>query len=238
MKTIKLFIFSLFVILTGTTSCIYDTIDGNGIRASENRITGTFDKVKSSGSFDVYITKGDDYEVIVSAEENVIPFIETRVSDGILKIETEDHTSIRNDIPMEIFITTPELEGLKLSGSGTISTDYFESDKMDIIVSGSGDIITACDALEVEVSISGSGSVIISGNAKDAEFEISGSGNIKAANLSAEDCISKISGSGDVWISVDNFLDARISGSGNVFYYGEPQIDEKISGSGNVINQN
>lgn len=238
MKTIKLLSFSLFVLLIGTTSCIYDTVEGNGIRATESRITGSFDKVKSSGSFEVYISKGDEYEVLVSAEENVIPFIETRVIDGILKIEIEDRTSIRNDIPMKIFITMPELRGLKLSGSGTIDTDYFECNEMDILVSGSGQITTACDTRKLEISISGSGSIDISGNTKNAEFVISGSGNIKAANLTTEDCISKISGSGNVWIQVDNFLEARISGSGSVYYYGEPQIEKNISGSGNVIRQN
>ena len=80
MKTRKLFIFALLILIIGSSGCITDTIEGNGVQTTEERSTQSFHKVKSSGSFDVYITKGDDYEVMVSAEENVIPFIENKYS--------------------------------------------------------------------------------------------------------------------------------------------------------------
>ena len=94
MKTIKLFIFSLLTLLIGATGCITDTIEGNGIRVTEGRIASNFDKVKSTGVFDVHITKGNDYELIVSAEENLMPAIETWVSDGILHLDIKNNTNI------------------------------------------------------------------------------------------------------------------------------------------------
>lgn len=238
MKTRKLLILNLLALFISTTSCITDTINGNGILSTEERNTPAFEKVKSSGSFEVFIAKGDDYEVIVNAEENVLPFIETYVSNGILTLDIKDHTVIRNDFPMEVFITTPDLNGIKLSGSGTISTDYFESDKMDLLLSGSGDIITACDARNIKVSISGSGNIEVTGNADASQVVISGSGNAETANLNTKSCFSNISGSGNIWISVDTYLEARISGSGNVFYYGYPEIKKSISGSGHIIGKN
>lgn len=238
MKTIKQFILSALILILGsTTSCIYDSVDGNGIRASEERVATNFDKVNSSGTFEVYISQGEDYILIVSAEENILPYIETRVSNGILNIDNEDFKSIRNDLPMEVFITMPVLEGIKLSGSGSINTDYFVCDEMDIILSGSGRIQTSCSTEEVEATVSGSGLVNISGDTKTAEFNISGSGNIEAVQLSTMGCHSNISGSGDVWISVDKLLEANISGSGNVYCYGNPRIAKRISGSGNIVIQ-
>lgn len=238
MKTIKQFIFIAVIFLIGTTACIHDTIHGNGIPATEGRLTPPFDKVASSGPFEVHITKGYDHEVIVSADENLIGYIETYVSNGVLYIDVEDFTSLRNELPIEIFVTTDDLEGIKLSGSGIITSDYFISDEMDILLSGSGDIITACDADEVEATITGSGIIEISGICNEADFEISGSGDIRAANLNTLDCYCKTPGSGDTWISAENFLGVRISGSGNVYYYGFPKINEKISGSGRIINKN
>ena len=238
MKTRKLSIFGLLVLFISTTACINETIDGNGIPATEERHTQAFDKVKSSGSFEVYIAKGDNYAVTVSAEENVLPFIETYVSNGALILDIEDHTNIRNDIPMEIFITTPEISGIKQSGSGNINTDFFEADKMDLSLSGSGRIVTACDTRELYASISGSGRIEVAGNTESARFTISGSGNMEAADLNTESCYSRISGSGDVWISVDEYLEANISGSGNVFYYGDPEIKKSISGSGYIVAKN
>ncbi|MDX1285132.1 MAG: head GIN domain-containing protein [Draconibacterium sp.] len=239
MKTIKLFILGSFTLLFAATSCINDfTIRGNGIQATEGRIISGFDRVKSSGSFDVHITEGNEYEVIVSAEENIIPYIETYKSGDVLHIEIRGIHSVKNRLPMEVFVTTPRLEGVKLSGSGLITTGHFVSDDMDILLSGSGKIEMSCEAEEVDAKISGSGRIELSGFADETDFNISGSGSIEASNFETIDCYSAISGSGDVWIKIERFLKASISGSGNVFYYGNPSIETHISGSGNVINQN
>lgn len=239
MKTIKQFIFIISAaLLVISSSCIDEVrVKGNGIEATEGRIVSEFTKVYSSGAFDVHITKGNTFEVIVSADENVIPYIETYVSNGVLKLGTSGTLSIKNQLPMEIFITTPNLEGIKLSGSGTISSDYFLSHKMDVLLSGSGTINTAFESENANVTISGSGKVILSGFTDKANFIISGSGKIDAAELLCTDCYTTTSGSGDIWISIDQYLKAIISGSGNVYYYGKPTIEKHISGSGNVMNQ-
>jgi hypothetical protein len=139
---------------------------------------------------------------------------------------------------MEVYITTPYLEGIKQSGSGYITTDYFTPDHFDVSLSGSGNISTAVETDKIEASISGSGKITLSGEANDGRFSISGSGNIDAYDMTLITCNAKISGSGDMWVKVENYLNATISGSGNIFYYGDPGIETHISGSGNVIHEN
>ena len=239
MKTIKLFLFGSAIILLGATSCIDDfTISGNGIPATEGRITLDFKEVKSEGEFDVHITHGDEFEVVVNAESNIIPYIETNVNNNKLRVYIRGLHNVKNRLPMEIYITTPYLEGITQSGSGIITTDYFTTNDMDIAISGSGKIETAVDAHNIDASISGSGNLDLSGFSNNGDFFISGSGKINADALELRNCETTISGSGNIWINVDNYLKASISGSGNVFYYGNPSIEKHISGSGNVIPYN
>lgn len=239
MKTIKLLFFNSILLLLITSSCVDNfTIKGNGIATTEGRITPEFSKVKSAGAFDVHITKGDELEVVVNAEQNIIPYIATSVSNGVLQIETKGMHNIKNRLPMEVYITTPSLEGIKQSGSGIITTDYFYSEHVDISISGSGYIQTAIDAERVDASISGSGKLELSGLANHAEFNISGSGKIDSYNLALRDCKAKISGSGSMWVNAEQNIHATITGSGNIFYYGNPNIETHISGSGNIIHEN
>jgi hypothetical protein len=53
-----------------------------------------------------------------------------------------------------------------------------------------------------------------------------------------QNCQTRISGSGDVWIDVDHYLKAVNSGSGNVYYSGTPYLETVVSGSGSVIHKN
>lgn len=239
MKTIKQLFFGAAILLFATTSCIDNfTIRGNGVNATDGRITNNFEKVKSSGDFDVHITNGDELEVVVSAEQNIIPYIETYVSGNTLNIDIRGMHNIKNSLPMEVFVTLPHLEGLKLSGSGVITTDYFYSDNFDINISGSGYISAAIDVEKVDASVSGSGKLELAGVASNADFDISGSGKIDAYDLALSNCDAKISGSGDMWVNVEQNLYAKISGSGTIFYYGNPSIESHISGSGKLIHDN
>lgn len=235
MKTIKQFSFFAFI-LFAATSCIEDfSIRGNGIEATETRIVSPFSKVISSGDFEVQIKKGDKLEVVVNAEENIIQYIETSVNDNTLLIDIPGWHNVKHRLPMNIYITVPELAGVKQSGSGNIITDYFSTDKMELFISGSGSISTIVDANVLEAGISGSGLLMISGDSNQSNLSISGSGNIDSSNLTVNYCNAHISGSGNMKVHAEKSLFAKISGSGNIYYTGNPGIEVSISGSGKVI---
>lgn len=238
MKTIKQLTF-FAVLLFAATGCIDDfTIRGNGIAATQGRLVPVFDKVKSSGDFQVHITKGNELEVVINAEENLLPYIETSVSGNTLLIDIPGLHNVRNRLPMNVYITVPTLAGVKQSGSGNITTDYFSTDKMELFISGSGSISTAVDANIVDATISGSGWMKIAGDSNQSNLSISGSGNIDSYNLMVNYCNTNISGSGNVHVYALKSIYARISGSGNVFYTGTPIIETSISGSGKIIRKN
>ncbi|HPF52633.1 MAG TPA: head GIN domain-containing protein [Draconibacterium sp.] len=236
MKTITSFLFGGIFLLLSATSCIdFTRVMGNGIPASESRTVSTFSKVKSSGDFSVYIYNGDETNVDVKADENLLQYIETYVSGGTLHIDIQGVHDVKTVIPMEIYITTPQLSGIVQSGSGTITSDYFESNQFELVLSGSGRIEADFDTDLAEVLLSGSGKINMVGLANNASLTISGSGDLNGSDLQVKNCQTLTSGSGNMWISVSDNLSSRISGSGNVYYSGNPTIHTSISGSGKVI---
>lgn len=239
MKTIQLLVAGAVLQLIATTGCVDDLIiRGNGIPGSEARLVPAFSSVSSEGDFDVHISPGPEFDVVVHAESNLLPFIETDVRHGNLKIHTRGLHSLRNRLPVEVFVTVPYIDGIVQSGSGSITTGFFEGDEFNFVVSGSGSIETAVDALSIDAVVSGSGLLYISGSSRAADIVISGSGEIDAWDLEVRDCDAKISGSGNLWIYVERYLTAAISGSGNVFYGGFPSVETHVSGSGSVIHKN
>ena len=57
------------------------------------------------------------------------------------------------------------------------------------------------------------------------------------SNLKAQKADCLISGSGDVYVNVENTLIATITGSGNIVYSGRPVITITDNGSGRLISQ-
>ena len=238
MKTIKQFSF-FTLLLFAATSCIEEfNIRGNGVEATEERAVSMFNKIRSSGDFDIQIINGDELEVLVTAEENILPYIGTSVSNNTLQIDIQGMHNVRNRLPMSVLITVPQLVSVKQSGSGSITADYFSGDEMEFSLSGSGSISADVDADLVVASISGSGWILITGDSNESELTISGSGNIDSSELTVDNCNVNISGSGNLQVKAEKTLTAKISGSGNVYYTGNPVTEANISGSGKLVHRN
>ena len=240
MRTIQIpLILATFTFLFTTSSCIDEMfLEGNGVVKSEIRVASGFDEVVSSGDFQVTVMPGGDYSVEVSAESNLLPYIETDVIGNTLKIRTRGIRSLRQNVPIVINITTPVLNGLTLSGSGLIQTGSFLSSDFRIDLSGSGNVDAQISSDRIKANVSGSGTIFLEGAAVESNFVISGSGKIKSYKLEQSVCRAVISGSGDMFVNASESLDASISGSGRVFYIGNPVIHTSISGSGGVVNKN
>ena len=219
------------------SSCLdlINCIDGNNHPSIENRNLSSFTRVISRGSFEVRIIQGNTHEVEIEAESNLLQYIETRVSGNNLIIKTYRNRCLKNHRPILITITTPEIDRIELDGSGEITADNLISTEMDISLSGSGTIDLGITVEDLYVGVSGSGNIFLDGTADHTKMHISGSGDIKAEGLIQDDCIAHISGSGKMYIFVNDFLDASISGSGKIYYDGNPDVTSHISGSGKVI---
>lgn len=239
MKTFEFISFLLFVLVLGVISCVDDILlEGNHDQRSEFRAATGFDQIASSGDFRVIVKPGEEYSVEVSAESNLLSFIETEVSGTTLKIRTRGIHSLVENTPVEIFITSPVLEGLSLSGGGMIKTGRFLSDDFKVALSGSGDIEAEVNADHVKANVSGSGTILLTGDARDSEMVVSGSGKIKAYDLLHKNCDAVISGSGSMFVNASETITARIAGSGMVYHIGNPEVHTSIYGSGGVVNKN
>lgn len=191
----------------------------------------------------VHLEQGAKQNVEVVAKPSTLEEIITEVKDGKLIIRFPNKNYFWNNFrpgDITIYITTPEINGLGISGSGDIiAEDEIKTKIMDMAVSGSGNIkLSELSAEQVKSVISGSGNIILAGKtaAQDLSVNISGSGNFKGLDYSADDVTIKVSGSGNVGVEAKQNLYVRLAGSGNVTYRGKPMIDQSIAGSGSVRN--
>jgi hypothetical protein len=232
------------LLLTGliTLSCSAQwgkTIRGNGNNVTIERSTGDYDGIAVSGWFDVDLVSGNEGEITLQGEENLLEYIITEVNDGKLVIKTEKGVNLKSSSwKSEIRITVPvqSISSVSMSGSGDIvGKTKIKSDKFSTAMSGSGDITLDIDSSTISASMSGSGDITLSGTTKDFDATVSGSGDIEAYNLEAENVSATVSGSADIQVTAKKSIKARVSGSGDISYRGNPEkVDTKTSGSGDI----
>lgn len=225
MRTFKLFLVFLFL---SHFSSAQDT---------ETRDLSAFSSLSSSGSFKVYLEKGNEEQVRIVAKGIDLEDIETEVQGKQLKIKPRRKNSgwggYRN-MDVKIYVSYRTLESVELHGSGSIlARSALESDELKLEIHGSGDIEAQVKADELDLEIHGSGDMNIRGKADMAHTQIHGSGDIEAYTLKVSTLKASIHGSGDLEIAVSDEIDAKIYGSGSLRYKGKPSREYvKTHGSG------
>ncbi|MEX0288616.1 MAG: head GIN domain-containing protein [Flavobacteriaceae bacterium] len=237
MKKATTLILALFIV--GVTNAQWRKVKGNGNVVTIERSTGDYDYVSVSGFFDVDLVDGDEGEITLKGEENLLDHIVTEVKGDKLVIKVEKGKNLQpSNWKDGIKITVPveSINGVSLSGSGDIvGKKKLKADEFKTSMSGSGDITLEVEANSLTTSMSGSGDISLSGSTGDFDVSISGSGDIKAYDLEAENVEAQVSGSADIRVTCNGVLRARVSGSGDIHYRGNPtKIDTKTSGSGDI----
>jgi hypothetical protein len=216
---------------------VFDCVHGRGDIIEETFGIDDINSIDLRMDAQVFLTQGDQRQVVISGQANIIDEIDFRVRNRELVID--NHRCIRNFEPVEIFITVPDIRQLSIAGSGKIiSENQLNVNDLELSISGSGDMELDMVGDDVNGRISGSGSIDLRGIIDDLNFTVSGSGTLRAFDLESQTANLTISGSGDIEVTVIEVLDVRISGSGSVYYRGNPRVDSRISGSGKVVDDN
>ena len=239
-------IFLIACIFTfGLTSCFFDDddggifncVDGEGPVVTQEIELPPISGVKLKGSMDVFITQGGEQQILVEAQENIINEIDMDVDNGVWELDFED--CVRNFTDVKVFITMPEVEILRITGSGDITGEnVFAGSTLILRVTGSGDMDLAAEYDNIDTEITGSGTVALEGICEHFDTEIRGSGDYNAFDMLSVTGDISITGSGDARVNVSEFLEVKISGSGDVMFKGDPIIDANITGSGEVVDAN
>ncbi|MBZ0205516.1 MAG: DUF2807 domain-containing protein [Flavobacteriales bacterium] len=231
MKTLALLALTTLL----TTGCTMNCVQGSGPVEERTLEIASFSGIEVGGSIQVTLEKGSEQKITVTAQPVLLDLLNTEVKSDVWRIRTSKCWS--SDSEFTVHIVTPSLiNSIEVNGSADVGTaDVFGSGNTRLSTSGSGTITVAgINERKLDLSISGSGAITVRGTCSELSATLSGSGDLIGEELTANEAVLKVSGSGSATITAISKLDAKVSGSGTVRYGGMPNVSSKVSGSGSV----
>ncbi|MEM9776983.1 MAG: head GIN domain-containing protein, partial [Chloroflexota bacterium] len=233
--TLKKLIIMLGIALVGAVGIGCNTlrITGSGNIIRETPELSDFDSVDLAGFGDLVLTQGETTELIIEADDQLMPHVNAAVRGNILRLSVGDGFEMiqTTNAELRFLLTVPDLESIDVSGSsdaemGPFNLDQFSIDmdgsgdldvsemasgQLDINIGGSGDVtIAELEADSVNARLGGSGKIVLAGNVDSQQIQIGGSGNYEAEDLASQTAEVNISGSGNAELWVEGDLDIRI----------------------------
>ena len=183
-----------------------------------------FKEIQTNSSVSVIYHNAADTRIVVSASDNVIPYIEVVKKGSRLEVGLKKNINVRvknSRADLKVNVYGPEVSAFTVKGSGDIriATDL-KADRLALGVSGSGDIDAYnLSAGEVALGVTGSGDIEVRNvSGKKMAIGVTGSGDIECKAVSGDVVALGVTGSGDVKVSsvATDELACGVSGSGDI----------------------
>jgi hypothetical protein len=229
-------LFILWLGLPGLSSRAQQTIvhDAN----AELRPVKGFHGVEVSNAIDLYLSKGDEETVAVSAKDiKWRDRIVTEVVNGILRIRLEGKGWTVGNNKLKAYVSFTTLDQIKASGASDVYVDgVIAGDQLSLDLSGASDFKGAVKVGSLQLDQSGASDAHITGIVSGkTTIRSTGASDVKGYDLVTDDCDVHASGASDIRITVNKGLSADLSGASSVYYRGAGVIREShSSGASNV----
>lgn len=211
------------------------TLVGSGNLKTETRQVSNIERVALEQKGDLTIIQGSTESLKVEADDNLLPYIETKMIGRELKLKIKDTYDVSGSSTIRYTLTVKNLDRITVAGAGNVTAEKLTGGDLGMNVSGSGNIkIADLQGSALRIDTSGTGNFDLKGKVKTQVITINGAGNYTAGDLQSSEAEIIINGAGNATLWADDKLKVQINGFGNVNYYGKPTVTQNIAGGGGV----
>lgn len=223
--------------------------------ASETRpVSAAATQIDLSGAIDMTLRQGAVPSMTVRGEQRLLANVDTVQDGDTLQIGVKGMLLHKRQ-PLQVIVVLPAIDTLRIRGSGDSTVNGFSGERMDIQLSGTGNVkfngrykdiharLRGSGEMEmnggasdtVEVALAGSGQMTVVGSCKQFTAEQTGSGELDAEYLAAKMVSVVLQGSGTSVVRALESAEVTMRGSGDVSVLGNPgQRVVSRTGSGDV----
>lgn len=210
-------------------------IRGNGNVIKQERSISPFRGIIASGSYELFLSQGEEEKVIIEADENLHNLFISNVREEMLDIQIVGE--VRRAKSLKVFVTFKNLEHLISIGAVDIRSDTtINAENLEVFISGISSLKLNIEAKKLEFEITDGAYAYLQGNVDEFDLRVNDEAEMNAFDLEAKKCNAKASGYSDAKINVTEQMRLRVTGASNLYYKGDPEITDRIfSGTGFII---
>jgi hypothetical protein len=210
-------------------------IHGSGTLKTETRPVSHIAAVSISCPGILTITQTGKEALIVTADDNILPLINTDMEGTTLDIHLQTNTSIQPSHPIEFTLSVKDLSAITMTGATTVAVTKLNTTALTVTSSGAGTLTSPDLALtSLTANLTGAGGVQLTGQAQQQTVTITGAGTYHSEHFATQTTSIKLTGAGQAFVRASATLNVTITGAGDVTYYGSPAVTQSITGTGKV----
>lgn len=142
------------VLLALFTGCVFSLgVRGSGNIKTESRPVSGFSSIAFKSVGKVTVQQTGKESLTITADDNLLPLLESRVSDKILYLTLAKEGNMLPTRPIEFVVEVKSLESLKTDGVGRIEAKGIQGKRLAVVMEGVGSaVVNVSEQLEADIS--------------------------------------------------------------------------------------
>lgn len=232
----RLFIVPILLLVT-LASC--NKITPSGKIVSDDRNISGFTSISVESGLNADINIAQSEAVNVTADDNLLEYIETYVVNKTLIIRVANNVSFAKYPSIKITVDALSLSSLSGSGGAGLTLNYpLDSESIKVALSGGGHLSGRVLASNLTVDLSGGSRVNMEGSCSRLRLTGSGGSTMRGYDLNSADADIVLSGGSMAELTIDSTIKIEASGGSTLRYKGNAEIQKQdLSGGSRVIKE-
>jgi len=201
------------------------SIVGSGNIVSQTRPLSGFTRVDAGLVFDLTIQQGEEYSVVLVADDNWVDYLSADVEGTTLVLDYVDGYAYNvSGVTTRVEITMPELEGLSLSSSAHARLDDVQAAELLVVeMTGSTSLNGTLTADVLNLGFNGGSFVDLAGSSHTINLDICGSSLVNLSELEADQAKIELACSDITIVQVHERLAVEAAQNAQLYYVGAPK---------------
>lgn len=222
----KRILIPVLCLITAVLASAFQTI-------SETRTLDAFKRIRIEGPLHVKVVSGKAYSIVIETEDEPTSRIRTSVDRDKLSVQLQ-HGRFQGRA--KVLITCPDLSGLELSGTATVSFPEERVGRyLEVKATGAASADLRLRMEEVRVAAETSSDIRIEGTVGSLIADCATASGLDAFSLQADRVDVRVRTASQARVSVKSELKAEASTAGVVKYRGDPVRSNTQSTTAGVI---
>lgn len=215
------------------------TVRGSGTIVAKHRSLGHIGRVTLGDQGTLILTQGDEEGLTIETDDNILPYVESRVRDGTIVLGLSDKArgkSVQPSRGITYHLSVRQITGLEVGDSGCVRARALDTEGLEIRVYDSG--VVDIDSLAVrilQVSIEDSSSLRLGGRTERQEVTAQDSGRYLAGRLESGMASIVVSDSAQAILWATEAVDVTATDSAQVLYYGAPRRSQRLADDSTLL---
>ncbi len=191
-------------------------VDGSGNVENQERNLTDFSSVAVESGFKVEISQATSFKITVTADDNVLSYIQVTKTGSTLTIRLQPGISFHTTV-LRAEITMPDIQNVQFSGGVDGTAEGFVLNH------------------DFTVDMSGGSALRIDGRANNLVAVCSGGSSFNLSDFPVTNAQVDFSGGSQGTVNLSGRLDATLSGGSRLFYIGNPMLGTIDTSGGSSI---